>query len=100
MKTYNELNENEYRAIELAIRDQNDDDFEPTLAYASVLDEDDTVIVAEAAAMISDNTITTLITTVVTANIGTYYIKWRILKTVESTTYTYYHKTRIEVLAM
>ena len=100
MKTYNELNENEVRGIELAIRDQNDDDFVPTEAYASVLDEDDTVIVAEAAAMISDNTMTTLITTTVTANIGTYYIKWRILKTVGVTQYTYYHKTRIEVLAM
>ena len=100
MKTFISFNQNEIRAVELIVRDQNDDAFVPTDAYASVLDSDDVVIVEEAAAMLDSNAVSTLIDTTVTANIGTYYIKWKLIRTVDTTNYTHYHRTRLDVMAM
>ena len=99
-KTYIEMYTGEIRAVQIVIRDQNNDDFDPTDAYASVVDADDTVIVASAAALITDNKVTTLITTTTTGTIGTYYIIWKIIQTVSETNYTHYHKTRIEVMSL
>ena len=99
-KTNISINENEVRAVSLEIRDQNDDNFEPTDAYASVVDEDNAVVVVEAEALITDNAISTLIDVAVTANIGTYYIIWKIVQSVGATNYVYYHKTKIDVMSV
>jgi len=99
-KTNISINENEVRAVSLEIRDQNDDNFTPTDAFAQVVDEDDAVIVAEAEALITDNAISTLLEATVTANIGTYYIIWRIMQSVDTTNYVYYHKTKVDVMSI
>jgi len=99
-KTYIEFYQNEIRAVQIVVRDQNDDDFDPTEAWAYVVDSDDTVVVASASALVSDNSVSTLITTTTTATIGTYYIVWKLLKTIDSTDYIHYHKTRIEVMSL
>ena len=99
-KTNISINENEVRAVSLEIRDQNDDNFTPTDAFAHVVDEDDVVVVVEAEALITDNTISTLLDATVTVNIGTYYIIWRIMQTVDTTNYVYYHKTKVDVMSI
>jgi len=101
-KTYVTMYEDEIRAVELAITDQDDTEYPPTTAYAMVVDNEGAVVVAEAAAMVIDNGIYTLIGTAVTSVPGDYEIIWRILKTIESpsTTYTFYHKTLLTVEAL
>jgi hypothetical protein len=98
-KTYITMYENEIRAVQLAIRDQDDAAYDPSSAYASVIDAEGSVVVEETAAMVEANVVYTLIGTAVTANAGDYQIIWRIVKTVTapSTTYTYYHKTDLTV---
>ena len=95
-KTNISINENEVRAVSLEIRDQNDDNFEPSYAYVQVVDSDDVVIVVEAETLVTDNAVSTVLDGTVTANIGTYYIIWRIVKT----SYTYYHKTKVDVMSI
>jgi hypothetical protein len=96
-QTYVEMYQNEVRAVQVSIRDQDDDIFEPTAAYAKVVDSNGNIVSSETSAMVSSNTMTTLIDTDVTASDGDYEIIWKILKTSGSQTYTYYHKTHITV---
>ncbi|HRR49516.1 MAG TPA: hypothetical protein P5293_06130 [Bacteroidales bacterium] len=96
-QSYITVNQNETRAIELLIRDQNDDPVYPDSAYARVVDAyTDIPVVSEMVAMVDGNKIYFLLTPVVTAEPGMYDVIWRIVKT-ETSIYTFYHKTRVTV---
>lgn len=96
-QTYITFYEDEIRAVEISVRDQDDAIWTPTAAYITIVDEDGDVVVAETAAMVSSNTILGLINTTVTSTPGKYFIIWRILKTSGTSTYTFYHKTTLVV---
>jgi hypothetical protein len=95
--TYITFYENEIRAVEIIIRDQNDDDFNLSTAYASVVDSDGTTVVSETECLVTDNKAYTLINMDVTSIPGSYEIIWKIVKIINSTTYHYYHKTKLIV---
>jgi len=106
MRTYQTLYQNEIRAIEITINQQDGTQFIPSGAYVTILrtadsdnayagtDYTDTVVIAEQAAQVNGNSVSTLIGTTTTANVGTYKILWKILRS----TYTYYHVTDLEVV--
>ena len=91
--TYQAFYQNEVRALQIEIDDNDGTDFAPSAAYVSVKDEDGTEVVAEQAALVSSNTVSTLIGTTVTGTIGTYKVIWRILHS----QHTYYHVTELEI---
>ena len=69
MKTYITFYQGEIRAVEITIRDQDDDDFDPSGAYFSVVDSDGTTVKAEADCLVTENKIYALINTEVTATV-------------------------------
>lgn len=93
MKTYQTLYQNENRAIEITINDDDGQDFEPTSVKTYVLDSNGNTIIEEQDAMVSSNQAYTIIGTTVTATVGTYKLIWKI----EKDSYIYYHRTDIEV---
>jgi len=97
MKTYLTIYQNEQRAAELEIRDQNDAEYTPSLVYATVVNAAGTVVMAETAALIIGNKAVMLITSTISATIGEYEIIWKILQTAGETTYTFYHKTQLVI---
>lgn len=98
MKSYITMYENEERAIELLIRDQNDTEWIPDAAYFKIQHGDGPTVVTEGPAMVSGNKIYALVTTAVTQWPGEYDVIWRILKVgTNNDQYTYYHKTRVVV---
>jgi len=98
MKSYITMYENEERAVELLIRDQDDVAWTPDAAYFKILSSEGPTVVTEGPAMVTGNTIYALVTTVVTQNAGEYDIVWRIVKEGENDdSYTFYHKTRLVV---
>jgi len=96
MITYQTLYQNEIRAVELTINDQDGIDFAPSAAYATIETETGVTVVAEQAAMVTGNQIYTVVGTATTATIGKYKILWRILKD----GYTYKHRTDLEILSL
>ena len=96
MYTYQALYQNEVRAVELTINDQDGQDFAPSAAYAEIVNSSGNTVVAEQAAQIIGNTVLTIVGTLVTANIGKYKIKWTLMKS----GYTYRHATDLEVLTL
>jgi hypothetical protein len=97
MKTYQTMYQNEIRALEITIRDQDGNTFAPDTAYFSVYDEDGVAVgnVPEnQSAQVTNNTVIALIGTATTAQLGVYHIVWKIVKN----SYTYYHTTYLEVL--
>lgn len=97
MKTYLTIYQNEQRAAELEIRDQNDIEYTPTLVYAKIINSIGTTVLSETQAVVTGNKATILITSTISATIGDYEIVWRITKTSGETTYTYYHKTQLVI---
>ena len=94
-RTSQEFNQNEIRAVELTIDDQDGTDFEPDIATTTIYDNsDDTVVVEEQDAQVDGSDVRTLIGIVTTANVGTYKIVWKIIKG----DYTYYHATILDVV--
>lgn len=93
MNTYQSFYQNEIRALELTINDQDGNDFIPSAAFAQVLTDKGVEVVAEQSAQIDSNQVRTIIGTAVTATAGEYKVIWRILYA----SYTYYHSTVLEV---
>ena len=93
-KTYQALNQNENRAVEIKMRDSDGLIFEPTSAYTTVRDSDGNIVIAEQEAYVDSNSIYTIIGNTVTSTPGNYDIIWKIVKDV----YIYYHVTELEVL--
>ena len=98
METHQTLYQNESRAVTLTILDQDNVAFTTidSVTY-TVENVSESVIVTSTAATVSSNTMTAVIGTTVTANIGDYFIIWKITDT---DGYIYYHKTALEVLSI
>jgi hypothetical protein len=100
-RTYQTFLQNEVRALEITVRDQDGNEYSPNAAYTAVLDPAGTTVVptsgGDQAAQVSGNKVSTVIGTATTAQVGTYYVIWRILKDAGAETYTYYHVTELEV---
>jgi len=96
-QTYMTLYENEVRAVEISIRDQDDAVWYPSSAYVKIVDDDGNTVVNEVPVMVFENTILTKVDTNITSVPGKYHLIWKILKTSGSTTYTFYHKTTLTV---
>ena len=97
-RTYLSLYENEERAVEITIRDQDDVDFTPSAVYAEIRDVDGIVVVDEAVCLVVANKAYTLVSDSVTAVPGKYNVIWRIMKTIEGgIIYKYFHKTELIV---
>ena len=98
-RTSQEFNQNERRAVELTIDDQDGTTFEPDTAYVTVYDNsDDSEVVGEQDAYVDGSNIYTIIGPAVTANVGEYKIVWRIIKGEGESQYTYYHATILGVV--
>ena len=95
--TYDTLYQDEERAVEITIRNQDDDDFIPSSAYAAIYDDDDGEVKAEQPCMSVDNKIYIMVDSTVTAIPGKYKIIWRIMKIVGSLTYKFFHKTELTI---
>lgn len=93
METYQSFYKGEIRALRVTIDDQDGADFAPSAAYVQIKDKNGETVVAEQAALVSSNTVSTLIGTTVTDSVGTYKVIWRILHSV----HTYYHITELEI---
>lgn len=93
MNTYQSFYQNEIRALELTIDDQDGNDFIPSAAWVEVQDSAGTAVVAEQAAMVDSSNIRTIIGTATTGTVGTYKVIWRLART----GYTYFHVTLLEV---
>jgi len=96
METYQAFYQNEIRALQITINDQDGDSFAPSAAYVQVQDSTGTEVVAEQPAQVTANTVTTLIGTAVTATVGKYKIIWRISHSL----HTYYHVSELEVMEL
>ncbi|MBU0777881.1 hypothetical protein KKF82_06450 [Patescibacteria group bacterium] len=97
-ETYQTFTQNEYRAVTITIQDKNYTAVTPTSASMyQVTDCDGDVVVAEAYATVSSNTLTCIIDTTVTATIGDYMIIWKI---VDSDGYIYYHHTNLQIISL
>jgi hypothetical protein len=89
--------QNEIRALEITIRDDDGNAYAPENAYFSVYDDEGTAVgnVPEnQVAQVTRNTVVALIGTATTAAVGTYYVVWKMIKN----NYTFYHTTLLEVL--
>ena len=99
MATTQTLYQNERRKIELTLTDSDTNlAWAPSAAFVQIVDDDDTVVVTERTAAIDSNKVSTIVGTTVTANPGRYYMKWRFRKSSNGDTYTYRHKTLLDVV--
>lgn len=97
MKSYITLYQNEIRAIEVTIRDQNDLVWEPSNATFKIIDSENNVVLEEATAMVESNKVYAIFPLTISSTCGEYDIIWKFLKVEGSNTYTYYHKTSVIV---
>jgi hypothetical protein len=91
--TYQELNINEIRAVQLTIEDRNGIEFAPSASYVTIKDIQGNIKVPKQMAFSSGNKISTIVGTRTTSAAGNYNIIWEIKKS----GYTYYHCTELEV---
>ena len=97
METSQAFYQNESRAIQLTLLDQNNTAFTPASATYYTTDGDGTSVKAEMEATVSSNTVTASAGTPITGTPGEYYMVWKI---VDPSGYIYYHRTRIQVLTL
>ena len=95
-RTYQELNLNEIRAVQLTIENSEGIDFAPSAAYVQVNDKRGNVVVARQSAFITNNNAYTIVGTATTSAEGNYNLIWEILKS----GYTYYHCTELEIIPL
>jgi hypothetical protein len=95
-RTYQELNINEIRAIQLIIEDNDGVDFAPSASYVTIQDKQGNVKVPKQAAFTINNSISTIVGTMTTSATGYYNVIWEIYKS----GYTYYHCTELEVIPL
>lgn len=96
MQTTQTLYQNEIRAIQLRLTDQDELPFLPDSAYTTIYDSDGNVARDEQVIYINSNSVYDVVGTVVTGTVGDYEIIWKIVKD----NYTYYHKTKLTVLSL
>jgi hypothetical protein len=100
--TYVTFMQNDIRALQISVRDQYDTAYIVTSATYKVLTSiinhhGGDVVVPEAAALVSGNTVSALMTTAVTSAAGEYDVVWKLVKVAGATTYNFYHKTKLKV---
>ena len=93
MNTYQSFYQNEVRALELTINDQDGYSFSPSGAYTQIKTDAGVQVIEEQAAMVYDNKIRTLIGTTVTFLPGKYKVIWKI----KQAGHSFYHITILEV---
>jgi len=92
--TYQELNKNDRRWIDLKINRQTGEAYAPSAAYYEVRGHDrQNVLIPKTQATISNNKISARITETITASAGDYDIRWEIFKEGNKN----YHCTRLLV---
>ena len=94
MRTYQTMYQNEVRALEITINQQDGQEFTPSGAFVTITDAEDNIVLAEQTAQVEDNFVRTVIGTLVTQTIGEYKVLWKIVKE----PYTYYHVTDLDVV--
>jgi len=94
MRTTFNINQNEIRACELTLNDDDGVAFTPSAAFVTINDENDVEVVARQEAYVSSNKIYTVIGTTTSGTIGKYKALWEIHKS----GYTYYHTTIVNVM--
>ena len=92
-KSYQQFYQNEQRALELTVRDQDGNELVLQSAEVEVTDADGEVVVAEQNASVSSNKVSTVIGPTVTAQVGLYHVIW----TLNYSVYVYKHVTELEV---
>lgn len=95
-RTYQELNINEIRAIQLIIENNDGVDFAPSAAYVTITDKLGNTKVPRQAAFTINNTISTIVGSMTTSAAGNYNVTWELQKS----GYTYYHCTELEVIPL
>lgn len=78
--TYIKFYENEYRTIELLIRDMDENDFVPDTATCRIEDNEDNVVMEETNCQIVSNGIRVTVPTDVTDVKGIYSVLWTLTK--------------------
>lgn len=96
MQTTQTLYQNEVRAVQLRLTDQDDAAFQPDSAYTTIYDSSGSVVRAEQACYTDGSSIYDIIGEAVTDTVGDYDIIWKVIKG----NYTYYHKTNLTVLSL
>ena len=96
MRTYQALNQNEIRAVELTLRDNDGMPFDPEEVATEVTDMNGDVIIPEQSALFTDNVAYTMIGTVVTGTTGEYKLKLKIIKSSQ----TYFHVTKLTITGL
>jgi hypothetical protein len=95
-RTQQEINQNEVRPLELTMHNDTGAPFYATSATVSVYDENGTALVTDAVAMVTGEKIIYLLDATVTANVGSYTVKWKIIYN----SYIYYHATDVDVVEL
>lgn len=95
-RTYQELNINEIRAIQLIIEDNDGEDFAPSAAYVTIKDKRGNVKVPRQPAFTIDNSVSTIVGSMTTSAAGYYNVIWDLYKS----GYTYHHCTELEVISL
>lgn len=98
--TYQSFYQNEKRALQLEIDDNDGTDFIPSAAFVEVQDSSGNPVVAERSAYVSGNTIRIIIGTIVTGTPGKYKVIWKIQGNQNepgTSTHIYYHITELEI---
>ena len=95
-RTYQELNINEIRAIQLIIEDNDGIEFAPSASYVTIKDKQGNTKVPRQAAFSAGNQISTIVGTITTSAAGQYNVIWELNKS----GYTYYHCTELEVIPL
>jgi len=95
-RTYQELNINEIRAIQLIIEDNDGIDFAPSAAYVTIQDKQGNIKVPSQQAFVINNSVSTIVGSMTTSATGRYNVIWELLKS----GYTYYHCTELEVIPL
>ena len=92
-KTYQTFYQNEVRALEITVRDQDGNEYPLSDAQVAVTDANGDVVIANQSAQVTSNKVSTIISTTVTAQVGIYHVLW----TLRFSDYTYKHVTELEV---
>jgi len=91
--------ENEIKAIGVEITNADSGvEYDPDSSTVSFYNaDDDTVVIEDVSALVSDNTVSVMVPSAVYTTVGEYYAVWKIRKSVSGTAYTHIHPSDIKV---
>lgn len=94
--TYQELNQNEVRTVQLTIEDTDGVEFAPSAAYATIKDKSGNTVVPQQTASLQDNNVYVTVNTMTTSAEGSYNLIWELRKD----GFVYYHCTELEIIPL